>query len=231
MSRVGRNARHNGSVLIALCLIVSMLGCQSTPSSRQSEDSASRETSGSRNASDPLSDSAWLSDPSLDGVFVVPGTDFSGYLGLLIPAIDLSQWRPVGQELPLRALNRNDREFIQTTYSQTLVHSLVMEGEYSLAMDPGPEVLEVRANLRQGIQAADGQRDPLRPRGTVMMLLTLDLHDSQTGELVATMSRRQPIDRSMNERNSPLTSMQIQRAFIEWMSWFRTELDALRAGS
>ncbi len=52
-----------------------------------------------------LSEEAWL-DPRLDGVFVVPGVDFSHYRSLLVPALNLEQWHPVGQELPLQELSR-----------------------------------------------------------------------------------------------------------------------------
>ncbi|WP_027330740.1 DUF3313 family protein [Marinimicrobium agarilyticum] len=175
----------------------------------------------------PISEEAWL-DPRLDGVFVVPGVDFSRYRSLLVPTLNLDQWRPLGQELPLQELNRNDEQFIRQTYTETLVHTLVMQGGYELAMEPGPGVLEVRGRLQQGLQASD---EGSLPRGAVVMLLNLDLHDSESGELVAALSQRQPLARSLNERASQLTAMQIQQAFLDWMEWFRRELDVLRSGS
>lgn len=202
-----------------LFLSLLMVGCTSTPATQEDAE-----------PSEPQQDDsivAPLDDPMLDGVFVVPGVDFSGYQSLLAPGLNLDQWRPVGQELPLQELNRNDRQFFQQTYTETLVHTLVMNGDYALAMSPGPDVLEVRGQLRQSIQTAE-QSASSAPRGTIVMLLTLDLYDSESGDLVATMTSRQPIDRSLNERNSPLTAMQVQQAFLEWMRWFREELDSLR---
>jgi len=212
----GMSGEYRWLGLLAVSLL--MVGCASTPESDE------RERAGSMGEDDALV--ASLDDPALDGVFVVPGVDFSGYRSLRVPALNLDEWRPAGRELPLKDLNSNDRQFFRQTYTESLVHTLVMRGDYALAMDPGPNVLEVRGKLRQAVQAPEeGTR---APRGTIVMLLTLDLYDSVSGELVGTMTSRQPIDRSLNERNSPLTAMQVQRAFLEWMAWFREELDALR---
>ncbi len=207
-----------------LFLSLLMVGCASTPEAPEDEESTEAERVSSEQAD---SEPAPLDDPMLDGVFIVPGVDFSGYGSLLVPALNLDQWRPAGRELPLKELNRNDRQFFRQTYTESLVHTLVMNGDYALAVSPGEGVLEVRGQLRQSVQAAE-EGSSSSPRGTIVMLLTLDLYDSESGDLVATMTSRQPIDRSLNERNSPLTGMQVQRAFLEWMRWFREELDSLR---
>lgn len=205
-----------------LFLSLLMVGCASTPGTQEeAEPSESQQDD---------SIAAPLDDPMLDGVFVVPGVDFSSYQSLLVPELNLDQWRPPGRELPMQELNRNDSQFFRQTYSESLVHTLVINGDYSLAMSSAPGVLKVEGQLRQAVQEAE-ESSANAPRGTIVMLLTLDLYDSQSGDLVATMTSRKPIDRSLNERNSPLTAMQVQRAFLEWMRWFREELDALRAGA
>lgn len=210
--------------LVCLGMLVGAL--QACTTTEETPEPAAEDTEAAAEGSS-LPEEAWL-DPRLDGVFVVPGVDFSHYQALLAPALNLDQWSPVGQELPLPELNRNDEQFIRQTYTETLVHTLVMQGGYELAIEPGPGVLEVRAQLQQGLQAS-GQG--ALPRGAVVMLLTLNLHDSESGELVAALSQRQPLARSLNERASQLTAMQIQQAFLDWMEWFRRELNALRAGS
>lgn len=217
LRRISGGPRWLGFLAVSLL----MVGCASTPESGERERAESAVEAG---ADDALV--ATLDDPALDGVFVVPGVDFSGYNSLRVPALNLDQWRPAGRELPLKDLNSNDRQFFRQTYTESLVHTLVMRGDYALVIDPGPGVLEVRGQLRQAVQAPEEGSGA--PRGTIVMLLTLDLYDSVSGDLVATMTSRQPIDRSLNERNSPLTAMQVQRAFLEWMAWFREELDALR---
>lgn len=206
-----------------VCLGVLVWGLQACTTTEEKPESA--EAKPAPTDSSEVPEQAWL-DPRLDGVFVVPGVDFGRYQALLAPPLNLDQWRPVGQELPLKELNRNDKQFIRQTYTETLVHTLVMQGGYELAMEPGPGVLEVRGRLQQGLQASD--EDGL-PRGAVVMLLTLDLHDSESGELVAALSNRQPLARSINERASQLTAMKIQQAFMDWMEWFRRELDTLRS--
>src|SRR5690625_5627479 len=47
----------------------------------------------------------------LDGVFVAPGVDFSHYRYLLVTDLNLDQWRPAGQDLPLKAMNRDGPVF------------------------------------------------------------------------------------------------------------------------
>lgn len=202
-----------------LFLSLLMVGCASTPETQEGAEPSETEQADSEGTP--------LDDPILDGVFVVPGVDFSGYGSLLVPALNLDQWRPAGRELPLKELNRNDRQFFRQSYTESLVHTLVMNGDYALAVSPGEGVLEVRGQLHQAVQAAE-EGASSSPRGTIVMLLTLDLYDSESGDLVATMTSRQPIDRSLSERNSRLTAMQVQRAFLEWMRWFREELDSLR---
>lgn len=170
---------------------------------------------------------ALFDNPLFDGVYVVPGVDFSRYDALLVTELNLDQWHPEGRELPLRDLNANDRQFFRQQYSEAIVHFMVARGGYQLSLDPGRNVLRVDASLRQSVQPSLGESREA-PRGTSVMLLTLELHDSATGELVATLSSRQPIDRSLNDRSSPVTAMQVRRAFAHWVQWFHQELDALR---
>ncbi len=155
--------------LSGLFLSLLMVGCASTSGTQENAE-----------PSEPGQDdsiAAPLDDPMLDGVFVVPGVDFSGYQSLLVPELNLDQWRPPGRELPLKELNRNDSQFFRQTYSESLVHALVMNGDYALAMSPAPGVLEVDGQLRQAVQAVD-ESSTNAPRGTIVMLLTLDLYDS-----------------------------------------------------
>jgi|GEM_PF-1585781 len=204
---------------VMLALSALLWGCASAPE-RDTDDGADRD------APVTLADDVF-DDPMFDGVYIVPGVDFSRYERLLVTELNLDQWRPEGRELPLQELNRNDQNFFRQQYTSAIVHHLMARGGYELSLDPGRDVLRVDARLRQSVQQPlTASREA--PRGTIVMVLTLELLDSATGQMVATMTSRQPIDRSMNERNSPVTAMQVSRAFSEWMQWFRDELDELR---
>lgn len=201
--------------------MLALNACTTSPERGSDSSSGSTDTAQAQTVFD---------DPFFDGVYVVPGVDFSRYDSLMITELDLEQWRPQGRELPLEELNRNDQQYFRREYSEAVVHYLVAQGGFELSVDPAPNVLRVDANLRQTLQPPlNSEREA--PRGSIVMLLTLELIDSGTGQLVGTLSNRQAIDRSMNERNSPLTTMQVREAFAQWMRWFREELNELRRGS
>lgn len=204
---------------VMLALSALLWGCASAPE-RDADDVTGDE------AAPTLADDVF-DDPMFDGVYIVPGVDFTRYERLLVTELNLDQWRPQGRELPLAELNRNDQSFFRQQYTNAMVHHMMARGGYELSLDPGRDVLRVDGRLRQSVQQPlTASREA--PRGSIVMVLTLDLIDSATGQMVATLTSRQPIDRSMNERNSPVTAMQVSRAFSEWIEWFREELDDLR---
>ena len=168
----------------------------------------------------------------LDGVFVAPGVDFSHYRYLLVTDLNLDQWRPAGQDLPLKAMNRDDRSFFQREYAQALVHYLVADGAYELALEPGEHVLQVDAQLHQttlspGAAEQMGVNDP---RAMAVIVLGLELYDSLSGRLLATVTDRQLIGAVANHNSSPLTPVQVRRAFSGWMAYLRDNLDDLKRG-
>jgi hypothetical protein len=177
-------------------------------------------------------DAITANDYLLDGVFVAPGVDFSVYNRLLVTDLNLDEWRPPGQDLPLRAMNRNDRAFFREEYVGALVHYLVADGAYELALEPGEDVLLVDASLHQSTlsREASEQMGLTDPRETAVIVLSLELYDSVSGRLLATVTDRQPLGRGANHGTSPLTPMQVRRAFSEWMQYLREELDELREG-
>lgn len=171
-------------------------------------------------------------DYMLDGVFVAPGVDFSGYRYLLVTDLNLDQWRPLGQDLPLQAMDRDDRTFFQREYAQALVHYLVADGAYELALEPGENALQVDARLHQTTlsQQAAEQMGVTDPRAMAVIVLSLELYDSLSGRLVATVTDRQLIGTAANHNTSPLTPVQVRRAFSMWMEYLRNNLDDLKRG-
>lgn len=201
--------------LIGLFLILVITGCATSPEQAPAQDGLS-----------VVSEEDYL----LDGVFVAPGVDFSAYRYLLVTDLNLDQWRPAGQDLPLKAMNRDDRTFFQREYAQALVHYLVADGAYELALESGENVLQVDARLHQTTlsQQAGEQMGVTDPRAMAVIVLSLELYDSLSGRLLATVTDRQLIGTVANHSTSPLTPVQVRRAFSTWMQYLRDNLDDLR---
>lgn len=201
--------------LIGLLLILVLSGCATSAKQMPGEGEA------------PV---AHQEDYLLDGLFVAPGVDFSGYRYLLVTDLNLDQWRPAGQDLPLKAMNRDDRAFFQREYAQALVHYLVADGAYQLALEPGEDVLQVDARLHQTTlsQKTGAQMGVTDPRAMAVIVLGLELYDSHSGRLLATVTDRQLIGAAADQNSSPLTPVQVRRAFSTWMQFFRSSLDDLR---
>lgn len=173
---------------------------------------------------------AALDQHLLDGVFVAPGADFSRYTRLLVTDLNLDEWRPEGSDLPLQAMNRNDRQFFREEYVGALVHFLVSDGSFQLSMEVGPEVLLVDASLHQstlGSEHGQGSR-ALDPRDMAVIVLKLELYDSVSGRMLATIIDRQPLGRAASQSASPLTAAQMRRAFSHWLLMLREELNTLQ---
>lgn len=215
---------------VGIVIALLLHGCVSVDEredEREKEAPAEAQSESQPEAQAPSFEETLLADPTFDGVFVVPGTDFSRYDSIILTELDLTQWRPAGRALPLQDLNRNDRAFMTDQYTQAMVHYVTQRGDFQLSVDPGESVLEVLASLHQGVQSG-GDEPGQAARGNIVMLINWELYDSVTGRLVATMTSRQPVDRTLNERASPLTAMQVSRAFSRWAVWFETELNTLR---
>src|SRR5690625_7174436 len=89
-------------------------------------------------------------------------------------------------------MNRDDRSFFQREYAQALVHYLVADGAYELALEPGEDVVQVDAQLRQttlspGAAEQMGVNDP---RAMAVIVLGLELYDSLSGRLLAPVTDR-----------------------------------------
>lgn len=205
--------------LCVIMLLLHLAACASAPPERMEQ--APAETS--------LAASEVLDNPLLDGLFVAPGADFSRYTELLVTELQLDDWHRPGVQLPLKAMNSDDRRFFREQYVGALVHYLVADGGYSLSIEPGAQVLRLDASLHQRVRLPEGVSDPLDPRALVLMVLNLEFYDSSSGDLLATLTDRQPIGRVGQRDNNPVAAAQVRRAFSLWMQTLREELDELRS--
>lgn len=172
-----------------------------------------------------------LDNPLLDGLFVAPGADFSRYTELLVTELQLDDWHRRNAQLPLKAMNSDDRRFIREQYVEALVHYLIADGGYSLSTEPGSQVLRLDASLHQRVRTPEGVTDPSDPRALVVMVLNVEFYDSASGQLLATLTDRQAVGRVGQRDNNPVAAAQVRRAFSDWMQTLREELDSLRSSN
>ena len=209
---------------LGLMLVLSH-GCASAPGkSGESEAEPQRE--------DPSTDRVGLTlpDPSLDGVFVAPGVDFSRYRRLLVTDLDLSLWQSKAQTESLVRLNRDRRQFLREEYTQALVHYLVADEGYQLSLEPEAGVLRIDTRIQQGIQRL--RANPQQPAEPfVVMLIQMELYDARSGQFVASLTDRQAVGRMSDRAKPRLAERQIARSFSDWMKWLRQQLDQLRAAT
>ncbi len=178
-----------------------------------------------------LAGSEVLDNPLLDGLFVAPGTNFSRFSELLVTELQLDEWHRPGLQLPLKAMNTNDQRFVREQYVEAMVHHMIADGGYSLSTEPGPQVLRLDASLHQRIRMPEGVANPSDPRALVVMLLNIEFFDSTSGQLLATLTDRQPVGRVGRRNKNPVAAAQVRRAFSYWMQTLREELDALRSSN
>lgn len=204
-------------VLTGLLLTLLLAACATAPEQEPATSHA-----------EPDPGEVLLDNPMLDGVFVVPGVDFSHYGQLLVTDLKLEHWHPEGNDqLPLKDMDSRERSFVREEYTGALVHYLVADGAYQLSLEPGPDVLRVEASLHQALQSSGERQRREDPRDLVMALLNLELYDSESGRLLATITARESLGRAGNRNASRLSAAQIRRAFSQWMSYVRAELDEL----
>ena len=208
-------------VFLGLMLALSH-GCASVPGkSGEPEAEPKRE--------DPSTDRAGLTlpDPSLDGVFVAPGVDFSRYQRLLVTDLDLSHWQSQATTESLVYLNRDQRQFLREEYTQALVHYLVADGSYPLSLEPEAGVLRLDTRIQQGLQRLrPNPQQPAEP--FVVMLIQMELYDAGSGQFLASLTDRRAVGRLTDQAKPRLAERQIARSFSDWMEWLREQLDQLR---
>lgn len=207
-------------LLLGLILSLSY-GCTSTPD-KPDEPEAGREKSAQQMSA------STLPDPSLDGIFVAPGVDFSRYRRLLVTDLDLSRWQSQANTDNLVRLNRDQRQFLREEYTQALVHYLVADGSYELSLEPEAGVLRIDTHIQQGLQRL--RANPQQPAEPfVVMLIQMELYDARSGQFLASLTDRRAVGRLADRAKPRLAERQIARSFSDWMEWLREQLDQLRA--
>ncbi len=136
------------------------------------------------------------------------------------------------------ALTSRQMQTLKETFREEIERALTEDDGYALVTEPGPNVLRLDAFLIDLVVRFDTEATAGRNRaftdsyGEVTMIL--ELHDSQSGEILARVADRRDPTRSTYELvevrptfvRSDVTSM-----FRHWGTTLRERLDAVRAAN
>lgn len=165
-----------------------------------------------------------------EGVFAVPDADLSDYTGLQVLALGMDDSRAsirpdIGVSLPGQ-LTEADRQFYRTHYSEAVVSYLVADGTYDMRVDAGPQVLQLMSELVFLPPQPADNGDPRRATPAAL-LLNMEVYDSQSQQLLLTITERYFLGSNWARASGSVRNMQVRMAFAQWLGLLRRELDIL----
>jgi len=134
------------------------------------------------------------------------------------------------------ALEPDQMEMLQETFRDEIVLALTHDGAYELVEAPGPEVMRLDAYLIDLIVRFDRESAAGRDRaftssyGEVTMYL--EMHDSESGEILARVAERRDPTRSsyqLVEVQPTFVRSDVMSMFRDWAGALREALDTARA--
>ncbi|MGB5690074.1 MAG: DUF3313 family protein [Woeseiaceae bacterium] len=179
-----------------------------------------------------------VSSRYFDTAFVRPGVDFSHYRELLVKDSELAFKTPdrSQRQFPLSA-EQKDR-FRQTLDAQ-FAAELANLDSLGLTDAVGPEVLTLQVRVQDILTTVPAQATGGAGWGSLSLralgeaTLVIELHDSESGEILARVYDRRAVEgvAVAQKQAAPLTRWEDAEAICkQWASTVRQRLDALVAG-
>jgi len=147
-----------------------------------------------------------ISVKGIDLAYARPGASLAAYKKVIIEPIEVAfrkDWNPkkTGSELRLGAADReNIRTGVAGIVRDEFVKALEAKSGYEVVTEPGPDVLRVNASILNLYVNAPQSRTASRTQTYTVsageMTLVAELHDSETGEVLARVVDRQAARRS-----------------------------------
>lgn len=170
----------------------------------------------------------------VDSLYVAPGTSLARYRQVLLDAVDVA-FRPDWQARHPE-VSQDEIAMIRhgaTSVFREQVANELAKGGYSMATEPGPEVLRVSASVVDLDIASSSGADPAERQfmvTTADMSLVSELRDSQSGAMLARVADK---TRGRSQGNLKLSGQSAQTAearaaFSMWASYLREALDDAR---
>ena len=169
-----------------------------------------------------------IQNPTVDSVYAAPGMSLAPYRRVLLDRVDVAfkaDWQQRHPDVPAEdvAMIRHGAESIfRTEFAQELE-----KGGYTMANQPGPDVLRVSASIVDLDFAASKPSYVVTPAD---MSLLAELRDSQSGAMLARVADRKRGRGSGNLQVADQLAYtnEARAAFTMWAGLLREALDAAR---
>jgi hypothetical protein len=191
---------------------------------------------------------------SLDGLYRVDNSvlqfaeakldlDLSGYDAFMLGPVAVTYQKEPGVRTGASgdgniALTERQMTTLKEVYLEEIEKALTEDGGYRLVTTPGPNVLRLDAYLLDLVMRVDIEATVGRSRafttsyGEVSMIL--ELHDSESGQVLARVAERRDPTRNPNgmvEISRTFVRADVTRMFRNWAQTLRERLDAVRAAN
>ena len=134
------------------------------------------------------------------------------------------------------ALSPSQMETLKGMFREAVVEALTKDDGYELTTEPGPDVLRITASLVDLVVRVPTQREgrqDIYTRSYGLVTVILELHDSQSGEILARAGDRRDPTRDTSaglaEVSPTFVRSDTRRLFQHWADLLRKRLDAFRA--
>jgi len=178
-----------------------------------------------------------ISVKGIDLAYARPGASLAAYEKVIIEPIEVAfrkDWNPkkTGSELKLSSTDReNIRTGVAKIVRDEFVRAIEAKSGYKVVAEPGPDVLRVKAMiLNLYVSAPQGRTAARTQTYTVSageMTLVAELHDSETGQVLARVVDRQAARSSshMTFTNSAANTDEARDIASAWARALRDGLD------
>lgn len=182
----------------------------------------------------------------IEGFFVAPGINFAHYNQVIITDLKLDNIRieqPASNAKQAKqnsaktlsglVLSADDKQFYRSQYVAAVINNLIADGAYATSIDTGNQVLLLRAAIVKIIppvtQVESTSRQDIQAYAEKLgaVTITIELFDSQTQQLLATLTDTRELGSFLQNDNRLTYNNQVQLAFDYWLGYIRLELNEL----
>ena len=175
-------------------------------------------------------------------ILLAPGVDWSGYSKVKLEKATVTFRENWARDLRRRSdlvVREQDEERIKTSLAtlldEILTREVFLKEDFTMTDESGEDVLRVTPRVVDlDIYAPDRIRNYIGGAladSKGRMTLELEIHDSASGELLATSWQYQedPYDGYLDEANSASNRQAFRLMMLRWASWLHEALDEARA--
>jgi hypothetical protein len=180
-----------------------------------------------------------VASSKVDVLYVAHGASLAKYHKVMLDPVDVAfkgDWHERHPEVTGEDVARLRGQF-SASFQNSFVRELQESGGYPVVTQPGADVLEVRASIRDLDISAPGTRAPGPPPARYVispgeMTLIAELRDSESGAILARAADRKQGRQSgeVEIATDATNAAAAQRAFKFWAGLLRGALDAAREG-